>query len=164
VYQLNATVQIGDGPAQRRFPVGVKPSERQGSSKKKGYHNGGVWCVLFAKHSDAQAAREVGEAKRQEGAFEDLRNHAEQRWWDHATNPTAIAKEVRSKTIERLEFEVSIDFCKKPGEGARRTCRDRFPEARMLAGDKVPIYIFIQAPRIYYEVTPGGLVVLQGSW
>lgn len=144
--------------------MAVTPSERQDRSKKKGYHRRGVWCVLFAKHNDARAAREVGEAKSQEGAFEDLRNHAEQRWWDDARNPAAIAREVLSRTIERLEFEVSIDFCAKPDEGTRKTCRGRFSEARARAGIKIPIYIFIQNPRIYYEVTTRGEVEPRGSW
>jgi hypothetical protein len=142
----------------------VTPSKRQDKSVKAGYHRDGVWCVLFVKLKDVEKAQEVGDAKRQEGDQAHLRNHAEQRWWDHSPNPPAITAKASRPDFERFEFEVTTDFCTKADEGGRATCKKRFKEARMRAGVGKKIYIFIMRERIYYEVTNAGEVELGGTW
>jgi hypothetical protein len=112
----------------------------------------------------AENAEEVGDATRQEGDVRNLRNHAEQRWWDLSGNPRAITTKSAHRELERFEFEVTIDFCKNGDESGRPTCRKRFSEARFRAGKGKLIYIFIMKPQIYYEVNDAGAVLPGGAW
>jgi hypothetical protein len=147
-------------------PEQVTPSRRQPRLLQAGYHLGGVWCVLFGKFSEANA-RLIGDAKQQTGDQRQLRNHAEQLWWDDPGNPVAMASASRNPELQRFEFEVTVNFCgmKDPNDLGRLTCQDRFKESRSRVGRGKKIYIFImRTPRCYYEVTDDGAVVWRGTW
>ena len=143
--------------------MAVGPSRRQDRSIKKRYHDRGICCVLYAKHGDAALSREVGEAKKQEGPYDAVTNHAERRWWATLGNPRAIEEEANSKTLQRLEFEITDDFCTWPEGDTRRSCKTLFVEAGIRTKGRVPVYIFIMRTRVYYEVV-AGKVELRGPW
>ena len=156
----------------------VAPSQRQRRLLQAGYHSGGVWCVLFGKFAEARS-RLIGNPKRQTGNQRRLSTHAEQLWWDDSTNLKALSRACRAADLERLEFEITEDFCGNldSNELSRITCKSRFKEARMIADrekkdkdkdkdkeKKKQIYIFIIRKHIYYTINDDGSIVFGGSW
>jgi hypothetical protein len=160
-------------------PEGVGPSNlpRQGRLTQAGYHRDGVWCVLFGKVRGQENALLIGKAKQQTGDQRQLRNHAEQLWWDDESNLVALRNAALRADFEWFEFEVTRDFCAQPdpsdptGRPPIRPCRDRFKKAREIVPVGKKIYIFIMRAledgrRVYYEVADNyGFVREQrGGW
>jgi hypothetical protein len=143
----------------------VAPSKRQKKLLQAGYHSAGVWCVLFGKFAETRS-RLIGNPKRQTGNQRLLNTHAEQLWWDDLANLKALSRACRAGDLERLEFEITGDFCGKldSNEPSRITCKSRFKEARMIAGKGKQIFIFIIRKHIYYNINDDGSIVFGGSW
>jgi len=85
--------------------------------------------------------------------------HAEPQWWN--LNHAKCDREVSRDNVERLEFEVTLDFCTD-------ACRNLFAQARHLATaygkPELPIYIFIMRSKEYYQVLEDGTVDGPHDW